>query len=600
MEQKRHKWPTKDLVIAVLLRTNFAMYTSDVPYFICDREQVVKRLIRLRCQYADKQAKYAQEIRYLKDVDAPTINNAETKADRDFLYSLFPPRKKWCSVGKRGDHRRDDSAEYRNRRALWYTYRKAVQDKSAEDWYKRLIAYADEIVAYVHHPDIIRKPCVIPTPKKDKPHQYRPICSFRLKERIALTIINKCLTDKLDPHFLPCSYAFRSRRADQEYAFMHLPAVLQLQQYRKEHGEQLLYVAECDMKKFYDTIDHDVIWERFEELLDGIKDMDLYGRKLYEQWMGLYLDCYNFNDDVYVPSKDDALNLWKNKKDPKEKEDYILWVDECEKLPVDRINRIGVPQGGSLSTLIANIVLHDVDKEVMKAIGDDDMLYMRFCDDMILVGTDAKKTKHVFEIYQDAIKRSQLYPHAPEDLKIPYDKTFWDGKTRGPYVWGDRKTNHFPWVAFVGFECHWQGAIRIRKCSFKKELEKQEKVVRRIVKPIKNGVIQPRYNNRTLLGFIEKRLIAMSVGRVNMRNFKYTDNAHSWMSAYSILDANRWSKEQLRTLDRNRRRVLTWAMKNLPKPNEKTGGRTEKGKKECLFHGEPFSYYGQCFTYKGK
>jgi retron-type reverse transcriptase len=45
--------------------------------------------------------------------------------------------------------------------------------------------------------------------------------------------------------------------------------------------------------------------------------------------------------------------------------------------------RIGVPQGGALSGLIANIVLDYADKKVLE-FDDGKLLYIRYCDDMIL------------------------------------------------------------------------------------------------------------------------------------------------------------------------------------------------------------------------
>ena len=568
--------------------------------FFCNRDDVVKRLIKLRCQYADKWSRYAQEARYLKNVKIPTVNSREAQEDKAFLYGLFPSRKKWCSVGAKNNYRQNESAEYRNYRALWYTYCKAKKYNSLEQWYVDLNTFAEEIVKYVNNPNVIRRPRIIPTPKPGNANQFRPISSFRLKERVALSIVNKSFTELLDKQFLSCSYAFRARREKQQYAFMHLPAVLELQRFRQNHIGEVLYVAECDMKKFYDTISHQVITERFGKLLDSIQNINPDERKLYELWMKLYLDCYNFYEDVYLPSRDSQSIFWNNMKREKVEEDYIPWVEECEKMPQFQKKEIGVPQGGALSTLIANIVLHYVDIDVENAISDDpNMLYMRFCDDMILVGNDEVKTKAVFDIYQKAIRDSNLFAHPVEETKLPYDISFWEGKTRGPYMWGDVKKNHFPWVSFVGFECNEKGELRIRKSSFVKELKKQKREVHKIIKHVCKDDNNSRYNLRTLLGFVEKRLIAMSVGRINIRNYKQTTNAHSWMSAYSIIDSNKWSRAQMRTLDKHRRKMIGYTKKLLPK-NIGSENRLKHSSRECLYHGKPFSYFGQCFTYKQK
>ena len=569
--------------------------------YFCNREAVIEKLIKLRCHYADKLAKNVQDSRYLQGLNKPKYDHPDVVSDKVLLYSLFPPRSKWCSLGIRGNYRGKDSAEKRNQRALRYTYWKARKNQSTEQWYVDLTHYADVIMYAIEHPSSLARPRVVPTPKEGKPHEFRPICSFCLKERVVLSMLNKRLVGLLDKQFLDCSYAFRARNHNENCSFMHLPAVLKLQEFRKNHLDQVLYVAECDMKKFYDTINHKVIADRFDVLLEGVQDIDENEKELYRKWMQYYLDCYNFYDDVYTPSQQADSSLWSGLIREKDEEDRIPWVSECEQLQITQKQEIGVPQGGALSTLIANIVLHTVDAAVMKAIGEDpNMLYMRFCDDMFLVGNDKAKTQQVFEVYQDAVRQSQLYPHPNEEMKGGHDKDFWNGKTRGPYAWGDVKKGYYPWVTFVGFECNWRGELRIRKSSFKKEYDKQEKVVREIIVPLRTGKVMIRSNKKALLGFIEKRLIAMSVGRVSMRNYKETENDHSWMSAYSILDSNKWSRAQMRSLDHHRKKMMVVAETRIPDKPLGVYGKSEHSKKECVFHGKPFSYYGQCFSYKHK
>ena len=569
--------------------------------YFCNRDAVIEKLIKLRCHYADKLAKHAQDCRYLKGMKKPKCDHPDVIADKKFLYSLFPPRRKWCSLGIKGDYRGKYSAEKRNQRALRYTYRKARNEQSNAQWYIDLTQYADAILYAIEHPSSLARPRIVPTPKQGKPHEFRPISSFRLKERVALSIVNKRLVELLDKQFLDCSYAFRDSSHNEDCSFMHLPAVLKLQQFRKNHSDLVLYVAECDMKKFYDTINHNVIIDRFAALLEGVQEISEDEKELYLKWMQYYLDCYNFYDDVYVPSQKADSALWSCLDREKEDEDKIPWVAECEQLPISQRKGIGVPQGGSLSTLIANIVLHSVDVAVMREIGEDpNMLYMRFCDDMILVGNDKTKTQKVFEVYQESVRQSQLYPHPNEEMKGFHDKDFWNGKTRGPYAWGDVKKGYYPWVTFVGFECNWRGELRIRKSSFKKEYDKQEKVVRKIIVPLRNGKVIPRSSKKALLGFIEKRLIAMSVGRVSMRNYKETENEHSWMSAYSILDSNKWSREQMRSLDHHRKKMMEIADNSIPAIQQGAHVKSEHSKRGCVFHGKPFSYYGQCFSYKHK
>lgn len=71
--------------------------------------------------------------------------------------------------------------------------------------------------------------------------------------KIVLSIYNKFLTNILDTEFLRYSYAFRKPSGGNQ--FQHLDAVKELIRFRKEHLGEILYVSECDMQKFYDTLD---------------------------------------------------------------------------------------------------------------------------------------------------------------------------------------------------------------------------------------------------------------------------------------------------------------------------------------------------------
>ena len=103
-----------------------------------------------------------------------------------------------------------------------------------------------------------------------------------------------------------------------------------------------------------------------------------------------------------------------------------------------------MPQGGALSGLIANIVMHFVDHAVLGEIKDSDILYCRFCDDMILIGEDKVKVKSTFDCYNQAICKSHLIPHPKKAIEIKSMKEFWEGKTCGPYEWGEKGRDVFP------------------------------------------------------------------------------------------------------------------------------------------------------------
>ena len=93
----------------------------------------------------------------------------------------------------------------------------------------------------------------------------------------------------------------------------------------------------------------------------------------------------------------------------------------------------------------------------------------------------------------------------------------------------------------------------------------------------------------------------MSVGRIDLMNYRNNKNIHSWMSAFSILDKNKWSEKQMKLLDRHRNIIIHRTFKKLNKYDYSNAiKRTNKEKGYTKYIGKPFSYYGQCFDYKNR
>jgi len=571
-----------------------------------NRDKVVMKFIKYRCRLADFQSKANQKTEFLSKysiLKRKRIRNNE-------LYDMFPSRKHWCNIGESNRNLLDTAA--RNERRLKLTYLKAKKNNCQDTWYLLLCKKADEVVKVaIGNKGMIPAPRVSAIEKKRKTKQkqivYRPVCSFPLTLKIIFSLLNKYLTRLFDEYFYDCSYAFRMPSKD-KYLLQHLNAVKVVKDYRCQHMNQSLYVAECDMQKFYDTISHRVIKTRFALMLHWAKKCGKIGNeeiKLIRYWFWAYIDCFNFIDNVLVLNRKPVTDpFWGKEKCPNGYSRVIEWLKKDEinyKLARTRKGYVGVPQGGALSGLIANIVMHFVDHAVLEDIKDSDILYCRFCDDMILIGENKEKVKSTFDCYNQAICKSHLIPHPNKAIEIKRMKDFWEGKTRGPYEWGEKGTDVFPWITFVGFDFNWKGNLRIRRASFQKHISKQTKIANELLLPYERGGKKPRYCAATILNSLKSRLIATSVGHVSLRNFRGNPNIRSWMSAFSILDKNKWSSQQLRELDRHRMIVISRTKKRLSKIecSERTKLASYDGSRDSFFTymGCPYSYYGQCFNY---
>lgn len=627
----------------------FKQNFEPMPSTFINRDKVVLRLVKERCKLAaqksDKEQK--RELIARNSLEKTNLSGEKCKDGSTLLdvYTLFPRRKDWCHIGK---NRINLDSTKRNEQRLWFTYQRAKHQNCKEMWYEALCKYADDVVRIADEClTAINPPRVMVIEKKvhdkskkddkneevKKREQYvecRAVCIFPRTLKIIFSLLNKYLTRLFEPYFFGCSYAFRLPKPTDEYQMQHLNAISDIQKYRKQHIGVPLYVAECDMQKFYDTINHHTIKTRFSVLLQmAIRD----GRitrdeaKLVKRWFFKYIDCYSFHTHVYVNNKKDTSDsFWERIKSRKKGlKCRINWLDNkkecCKYLKVKYLKRkngyIGVPQGGALSGLIANIMMHDVDKAVLRVLKGKDAIYCRFCYDMILIGTEKDIVAQAFDTYYQAVKQSRLFPHSSDEndekwkdfregkRAKPYDKMkeFWGGKTRRPYEWGKKGTEVFPWITFVGFDINWMGNLRMRKSSFKKHIKKQNTVASEILLPYQKGK-EPRYGKMSIQNTIYRKMIAMSVGRISLRNYQANKNIHSWLSAYSILDKNPWSETQLKRLDRHRNVVLMRASKKL-ESNKNTNSRRKFDAHEYqlerfTFKGCPFSYYGQCFDYKDR
>jgi hypothetical protein len=376
----------------------------------------------------------------------------------------------------------------------------------------------------------------------------------------------------------------------------HHEPVEEILAYRKMYDESNLFVAECDMKKFFDTVNHSIIKKEFRNFFDRklltkypVADIANAKRILYD-----YLDVYTFNHTV-LPFNDDQAHF-KKFKIPLGK---YGWVKE-ELISNNYYRRItsakiGIPQGGALSGLIANVVLHGVDKQVCCK-NDSKLLYVRFCDDMLIIHPNQEECSLAFDRYLLGIKSKKLVVHPPVSTPYPNPQDFWTEKSKSCYMWGSERGIGSPWIGFVGYEIHYHGYLRARKSSLIKEMKKQFKVVGDLKLILKDTYCRSSVD--TIYESVVNRLIGMSVGRVTLWNYKSIKNEMCWTSGYRLLTDNKYTRIQLKRLDSSRNRLLLKLRNKISKM--KADKKTEESEEEeniksieQIYYGSPFSYYYQ-------
>ena len=568
---------------------------------------VLTKLIALRCTCAETyQKKFS--VKYLVGKQ-----NEIARYDCDVIYKIFPPRKRWVHISaKRRQYVK--SQHEKNVQNLQLTIAREDKETIHADWYNRLEEYIDKIIALAKDENFsFATPETFAIEKKrkqkDRVVEARPICQFKtLEERIIVSLYNHILTKLFDPYFYQRSYAFRDASKRKGLPMQHLQAIEDISAFRTTYTTPL-WVAECDMKKFYDTIDHAVIKRYFIELLDRSRIDYNLSNEDYDQLkrvMFSYVDCFSFYQNVYIYNSKLRNPFWSRIR-ARGYTKKIVWVEDDIKkacatsrpYPTDDYYRhfLGVPQGGALSGLIANIVMHFVDIKLKDFYDRPDFLYIRFCDDMIMMCPDKACLSNAFEIYKSSVKNMHLYIHDDTPMTFTHMRDFWKGKTRAPYAWGTPGyPDVMPWITFVGFDINWQGETRIRRSTYKKEIKKQYEKYLEIVKLFSETKESPLRTCEFIMESVRRRLVGMSVGRVTLWNYNHFENEMSWAKAFKTISDNSWTRHQLRNLDRHRNMLLNRLKRFLRRLNydhAKSETLSKDHPSPPIYYGKPFSYFGQ-------
>jgi hypothetical protein len=528
------------------------------------------------------------------------------------LNKLLPPRKKWVNLGRTSRIDRNTNqvitSNKRNEYSLIKTIKTYRKKSPNEPWLIALDEFVNDIQKSVSTGAYkILAPTIYPKLKKEKnlrgENECRPICLFNLKDRIVLSITNKYLTRLFDRYFEDCSYAFRSKKNNSGTAILnHHDCIIDILEYKKKHSHKPLWVAECDMEKFYDTVNHKIVKVLYDELIQKCQNTNPnvdFSKPTHI--FNEFLECYSFNKNVPLP---EDLNYWKSYNIPN---GNFKWVAE-EFNDLRYYNnieneRIGIPQGGALSGLIANIMLNVADKVVLQT----GAFYLRFCDDMIILHPDKTTCEVAKELYINTLKGLKLVPHkfkSETELIIIRKNTskerkklgknsyeqFWKVKSKGSYKWDSIIKGGFPWIGFVGYELHYEGYSRVRKKSLLKEIKKQNEVVEEVRKAVITGM---RKSKASVTESAIHRLVGMSVGRVSLKNYNIVSNDLCWKIGFKELRPNKYSIEQIKQLDRNRNKIYYALLKDLQEPEIDKDNKIESKSRQIIHFNKPFSYYYQ-------
>lgn len=364
---------------------------------------------------------------------------------KDNVAIYMPPRRFWSRVGLK-TRKVNDRSVY-NKLAIMRHVRWVVKNGKLDEyeWGRRFAEFAARIRSRVERGDFhFEMPVSFAVEKPGRGTRF--VTSFLdLEDKVILRQVAKYLRKTFDSKLSPNCYSFR-----EDGAVDHSLAVKALIDYRADHKGETLWVAECDIRKFFDVIDHRVAWRAFERLAKGAK-VDRIAKKAVKG----YLAAYTSTETLLKGGKPKCYAKC---------EEYVGRVREALG---ERNGEVGVPQGGAISMLIANWVLGVADQRVERW-GDANLFYARFCDDIVIVHPDREKCRAARDRYLRVLERL-LLPYHPMAKRIPYGEAFYEAKSKGPYCWRElRKPDErgvSPWVSFLGNQVRFDGDVRVRQDS---------------------------------------------------------------------------------------------------------------------------------------
>lgn len=427
-----------------------------------------------------------------------------------------------------------------------------------EDYVSALSAFVQKIQSIASSGEFsFAKPRIIPKLKEKGGTVYRPLSAYSdLTTKIVISLVSDWFSEVFDSYFHYEMLAYRRRR---EYhgkmkVTSNKDAVSTIEEYRKAHEGQTIYVAECDIQKFFDIISHKVVLESFDRMTAIVKSdrpsLDVSSaRSLLESFLG----SYSFYADVMLKNRDEQF--WEDSLgrayDPAEDHEF-KWISLKKAMQLDPMykTQLGIPQGAALSTVLTNIVLSSVDEPVLAG-EDPDRFFVRFCDDILLMHTDYDRCRELAGIYAGSLEKHGLVYHEFMDVSILRngkrnrfeEVSYWSAKSKSPFLWGEKPEdpNSAMWIGFLGFEFSRDGQVRMRRSSVGKKVDKMLQDYNQI-RFGEDEELRKRHRSRFMSMLIER-----------------PDNAvkgHNLLRSHSGITDNPYTRRQITLLQRFREKYL--------------------------------------------
>ena len=233
---------------------------------------------------------------------------------------------------------------------------------------------------------------------------YRPLGIPSYEDKLVQGVMASILNDVYEPRFLDCSYGFRENRSAHD-ALKAIDEIIM--------RKNVSYVLECDIKGFFDNVDH--------------------------KWLMKFLE-HDINDKNFLRY---IVRFLKS---------GIIENGQLEE------SKLGTPQGGLISPVLANVYLHYVlDSWFYKHVKPNlqgEACLIRYADDFIIFFEYEDEANEVYKRLEERLKHFGLELAKDKTRILPFGRfkgtketfdflgfTHFNSKTRGgSYSVGHRVT----------------------------------------------------------------------------------------------------------------------------------------------------------------
>ena len=220
--------------------------------------------------------------------------------------------------------------------------------------------------------------------------KYRIIMSEIMSDKVVNHLISKyVLAPGIYPHLIPQNVATREGKGTKEgirYLKMYINKL--------KLNYDKVYVLKCDIKKYFYSIDHELILEKCKRFID---DPDVY--QLVE-------NVIKSTDEAYVNEAVDKVVKKEIERVSKLNIlDKGLKIEELKRIPRYPIGK-GLPIGNMTSQLLAIYFLNDLDHYIKERLHCK--YYIRYMDDFVIFDHDKERLKVLRKEIEEKLKEFKL------------------------------------------------------------------------------------------------------------------------------------------------------------------------------------------------